>query len=652
MCKGGGIELPQLADMDVHGTKRIRPNQEDTNATQTVPKQRKNRGTRRRRGKDAIPSDNNALSKDPVDDVDSTVHVDPPVAPDGAEEPNPQESIDIEEMELEAEDDEDDEEGEAPEEENVEGQPREPTAAMKKKLKRMAQQLSRDAGHVIMTLGVDDLVPSPQMVNWNEEDHKLLCSYNWQGANDGTNTIFVPGSPAKFNDSKTLPQFLDTDQGYHARDYNYVRKPRDPFSPLFTALGVMSPGYQFFGVDVLADRNNLRVLLEFAQGKSNGPFRLDVHMVYNTLVFVRKGERFWMRQNGEGIGSNFEKMFTDVTNDMEDATGHYRAIRYAMGPLEVVVRFEVDAYFDENISDELTPGEVDAAQGALLAEKPNFNFRPPIKCLQKGQIIPMAQMAELKTTTYKHYFEKVQCADQLWFGRTPHLFTGIYKVDGKKGQVVHIKYENAKERVKIWEERNQDALRKLVDLLTRIRVALKKQDGPVRAGVLVRESRDSPLVLRTMLRKSHIVSSHEFATHWDRSQNVRNYRTASRPFQPRFHNGMRGHSGQLGAMRSHEHQPSRGNHRGHGAQQPGSYGRGNFGSHGTYGGGNNIAQQQPGSHEGSHYPPRGGYGGQQQPGNIRGGRGSGRSRGHHEGRGRGRGRGYDANYGANPGANL
>ena len=654
--------------MDVHGMKRTRPNQDDANTAQTVPKQRKNRGPRRRRRQGVVTDDIAAASNDNTDDVDLTRHVETAAYTDSTphnaiEEPNNQLFIDLSQPESgekdiqdveDEEDDEEDDDVEPVEEENDEGKPKKPTPAMLKKLKRLAQQLNREAGHVILTLEADELVPGPCMVRWKDEDHQLLCSYNWQGTSDGTNTIFVPGSPAKFNNSKTLPQVIETDHGYQARDYNYVRKPRDPFSPLFTALGVMNPGYQFFGVDVLADRNNLRILLEFAQGKGNGPLRLDVYMIYNTLVFIRKGERFWQQQKGQGIGNNFEKMFTDVADDMEDSTGHYRAIRYAMGPLEVVVRFEADAYFDETTSDELAPGEAEAVKGALLAQRPNFNFRSPMKFLQKGQIIPMAQMAELKTMTSKENgHETVQCADQLWFGRTPHLFTGLYKIESNKGRVLRIKYENAKERVTRWEEKNQDALRKLVDLLTRIRAALKQQDGPIRAGVLVRESRDSPLVLRTMLRKSHIVSRETFATHWDRSrsQGVRNHHPTGRSFQPRSQHGMRGYSGSSGPMRNQDYQPSRGGHRGYEAhQQFGGYGRGNTGPHGTYG--RNNFQQQPGYREGFSHAPYGGYGGQQRPGNVPGGRGSGGSRGHHESRGRGRGRGrsrgHDANHEGHP----
>jgi hypothetical protein len=118
----------------------------------------------------------------------------------------------------------------------------------------MAKIVQKEAGHEILTLEQNDLTPNPVRVTWDQGKVQLLCSYNWQGANDGTNTIFVPGGPPKFTPKDTLPYTIEEDSGFQAADYNYVRNPWDPFAPLFTALGVMNPGYQLWDVDILADR--------------------------------------------------------------------------------------------------------------------------------------------------------------------------------------------------------------------------------------------------------------------------------------------------------------------------------------------------------------------------------------------------------------
>ena len=198
---------------------------------------------------------------------------------------------------------------------------------------------------------------------------------------------------------------------------------------------------------------------------------------------------------------------------MGDATSHYRAIRYSLGPLNVVVRFEADAYYD-GASDEHTQAEATATIVGLPAERPRFDYRLPFRVLQKGRIVPTAQIAELKTTAYQP--EKggqiVQCQDQLWFGRTTHLLTGKYSKE--TGEIVRLKYEDARPRVNIWEERNQESLRKLVALLSSLKNMVPTQRGAIRGVVLAREDKSGPLVIRTMEEKHQAVQWQFFQRHW------------------------------------------------------------------------------------------------------------------------------------------
>ncbi|CAO2647342.1 Nn.00g082640.m01.CDS01 [Neocucurbitaria sp. VM-36] len=388
--------------------------------------------------------------------------------------------------------------------------PKELTAKQKKKMDRFGQTIARDAGDVLHVIEATDLIPIPENVTW-DKDPELLCSYNWQASTDGTNTIFVPGEPAKWH-PPTLPHTIERDSGYQYADYNYARQPRDPYSPMFHALGAMNPNYQFNDVDVLADRNNLRVLLEFVQGKANGPFRLDLYLVFDTLIIVRKESRWWKFSDGASYGCNFEKFFTRPAEGMEDATSHYRAIKYPMGPLNVVCRFEADAYDDGVLVDDLTQSEAIAVSGGL-AERPKFDLRAPIRVLQKGHIVPTSQMVELKTQKYDpERFRPVACQDQLWFGRTSLLFTGPY--EHNTGVIKRVKREDATERIKNWEENNQENLRKLVTLLTQLRGVLKRERRPNRAVVLVRDDKAGPISVRSMEGMNHAVGKEFFMRHW------------------------------------------------------------------------------------------------------------------------------------------
>jgi hypothetical protein len=305
---------------------------------------------------------------------------------------------------------------------------------------------------------------------------------------------------------------------------------------MFQALSLMNPDYQFMDVDVLADRNNLRVLLEFVSGKANGPFRLDLYTIFNTLVIVRNESKWWKYSDGKSYGINFERNFTRPEDGMEDATSHYRAIRFPMGPLSVVVRFEADAYDDGVASDHLTQSEVQAVSGGLAA-RPVFKFGSPIRVLQKGHIVPTAQMVELKTQSFREEYRAVACQDQLWFGRTKLLYTGPYGPGD--GIVKSVRLEDATARVKRWEENQQENLRKLVGLLDLLRQTLKRNRSPNSGLVLVREEKAGPVTIRSMEANSRAVGRDAFQRHWRRGPHP----PQQQPQQQQHFGGYRGQRG-------------------------------------------------------------------------------------------------------------
>jgi hypothetical protein len=429
------------------------------------------------------------------------------------------------------------------------------TPAQKRKKERKDRVLLKDRGPVLHTVSPADVQPYQSSVLW-DQDPELLCSYNWSSTVDGSNTIFVPGGPQKWT-PQAIPYTVPGDQGFHPTDYNYVRQPRDPFSAVFHAMTLMNPDFAFNNVDVLADRNNLRVLLEFVQGKTVGPFRLDLYMVFGTLVIVRREDGFWRRSDGKSFGFNFEKHFTTSLPDLADATSHYRAIRYRMGPLNVVCRFEADAYVDTT-SSTLSESEAAAVVPPVPTEpdpmeRPRFTYRGPFRVLQKGFLVPGSQILELKTQVEKPREDGqslVSCQDQLWFGRTSHLYTGRYEPG--TGKVLYVKKEDATQRIKRWEVKEQENLQKLVGLLTMLKGMLMSQQGPLRSAILVREDPRGPLTVHEMVEKHNVVQRQFFERHWMRNQ---------RPFVQRGgrggqhgargRGGFDGHRGPVIAQRGH-----------------------------------------------------------------------------------------------------
>ena len=161
---------------------------------------------------------------------------------------------------------------------------------------------------------------------------ELLCTYNW--ISTPAPSIYVPGGPPRWK-PVTLPKTLPKDAGTHFIDQNAFRAPMFPFEPMFAALDLMKPDFDFGEVDVVTNRNSLRKLLNFASGRVSESFRIDVDMVHRTMFLTRR-ERVRRTKSGArnaGYGHNFERAFTEMEKGLEESSGHHRVIRYKMGEL-------------------------------------------------------------------------------------------------------------------------------------------------------------------------------------------------------------------------------------------------------------------------------------------------------------------------------
>ncbi|OAL46905.1 hypothetical protein IQ07DRAFT_517345, partial [Pyrenochaeta sp. DS3sAY3a] len=377
------------------------------------------------------------------------------------------------------------------------------------KMAPFAKQASEYAGEVVDLIEVDRLPPVVGSVTW-DEDPELLCSYSWRMSVDGTNAIYVPGAPRKWQEP-ALPLVLSPDSGFVSKDDNYTRREHDPFTPMFSAMAVLNPNYKFDNVDILADRRALRLLLAFVQGKFSGEFRLDLHLVSNTLVIVCNEAGWWTKGDGSTMTSNLKKVFTLDWPGMEDSTGHYRAIRYSMGPLSIVCRYDAHTYDDRVVFNNTTrpnPTLVTAGFPSL----PDFNPRAPLSKLPMGRMVPTAQLAHITTRVNDNIPRTFDGIDRLWFGRTSLLYTG--QRIGNSRVINGVKYENATASIQNWEMENQLNLRKLASLLGQLRFALKNRNTPNRAAVLIRRGVKDPLQLCAMKEENQAFDAEFIEKHW------------------------------------------------------------------------------------------------------------------------------------------
>ncbi|XP_014559105.1 hypothetical protein COCVIDRAFT_92755 [Bipolaris victoriae FI3] len=351
---------------------------------------------------------------------------------------------------------------------------------------KIAWMLKETTGRPILTIDTTSLQPDNNPVH-STEGFETLCSYNWQ--NDGA--IYVPGGPPKWT-PPPLPTTLAQDAGHHFIDQNAARVPKYPFEPAFRALSLMNPETNLTTVDILANRNSLRKLLDLSAGKKLDPFCMGLNLINNTLVISRKERTAQHMVHGapnSGYGHNFERAFTTPDQDLGNSSSHHRVIRYRIGPLDCVVRFEVDAYYDDSEHD--TADALTAAMKKLeVAEHPSSSSTPmqlpdaPTIAVEKGTFISPALLAEIKA---KKLNRVADAMPQLWFGRTPYFINGNHD----KGTVHSVSVTRAEEQFEKWEAANQERLRKMVGLMASIKRTVRGIRGG--AGILVYDVKGGPL---------------------------------------------------------------------------------------------------------------------------------------------------------------
>ncbi|KAK2755638.1 hypothetical protein CKAH01_17307 [Colletotrichum kahawae] len=321
---------------------------------------------------------------------------------------------------------------------------------------------------VLCSIGHSTLIPSTTLVS-SEPGHELVCSYNWAVGPD--ENIHIPGFAAVFQ-NVDLPVAVPKDRGTFFVDQNAARVPEFPFAPLFRATASMNPTFRFDDVDILVNRNSLRKLLDVSAGRRQDSFRVNLHLVHQTLVIERcerTARELISGSKNSGWGRNFERKFTKYPSGLEDSTAHHRALRYQLGDLTCVVRFEVDACY-EKTGEGSGSESLEGAMGRLTVEDSSEGIAAPSQLPRQP---PMAQEMAAEIKTAIKLKSPSAYMPQLWFGRTPWLIIGQHE-NGTFGQ---LKINDTAALFTSWEEKHQVDLRKLVTVLARLREAVAEHGG-------------------------------------------------------------------------------------------------------------------------------------------------------------------------------
>lgn len=280
----------------------------------------------------------------------------------------------------------------------------------------------------------------------------------------------------------------------------------------------MNPTFQFDSIDVLVNRNSLRRFFKFCSGRPVDSFRVDLHLVNNTLIIEKCVKRSWdlLGSTCSGFGFNFERAVTRLPPGLVNSSAHHRVLRYNLGGLECAVRFEVDAsYEDAKLGEAQNPeehsyaarGDIESLESELwsmIMTSGTDGSYVPVSAISQGPGTPQTSVAELKTCgPSKKTRRELQ---QLWFGRTRYLVTGYHD----NGIFSRVKVDDLEEGLVAWENdaANQTALRKMAVLLSRLREVASKTEGKSCAAIFQRDDEEPALrVFTSTSRKGPLPDS-------------------------------------------------------------------------------------------------------------------------------------------------
>ncbi|CAG9936201.1 unnamed protein product [Clonostachys rosea f. rosea IK726] len=332
------------------------------------------------------------------------------------------------------------------------------------------------ADEVLGTIHALELNPSTDTAKVSSSSGcDLICSYNWQ---IGGVEIISPGCVSEWKEID-LPIDLTRARRHHAPSTDQLHVPRHSFEPLFRAVEVMNSGLRFNDVDIICNRNSLRNLILFSSQRSLQNFRVNLLVVNNTL-FIERCERdasiIIRGSYDHGFGRAFEKACITYPEGLGASSSHHCVLRCPLGDLSCVLRFELDASYNEtkepgasgstNVPIDLGAQSLCWKLESLSTDFPqsrNPKTTHAAESMSQAGLRHQITAAEIKTGV--RLKPPNQCMQQLWLGRTPWLIRGVHS-NGTSHKVV---VTNVGDSFTEWEEVHQTQLQKLVMTLKQLR---------------------------------------------------------------------------------------------------------------------------------------------------------------------------------------
>ena len=294
--------------------------------------------------------------------------------------------------------------------------------------------------------------------------------------------------------------------------------------PVVRSILETSPDFNTQEIDVFGCGSTLGNLLRFARNvETEKPFRFLVEVVGQTVFLIRR-ENSPKEKIADvyGYGHSFPEANTTWDVDLKSSETHQRIIRYQLGHLNAIIRFEADGYLEQKIPAKKMPVRltnqkinedflVSALAGNTIRAHTPKNSGS-LKVIQGQESVPQSTVLDLKTRSIRKKHHGTTISDQiprLWIRQIPFFVLAYH--DSGLFRPEEVTVRDMQPDIARWERDNKADVCKFIGLINKIASFVKATPGR-KLEVLYRAGLE--LELREQAEGVASVLPNDLAAHW------------------------------------------------------------------------------------------------------------------------------------------
>ncbi|KFY19857.1 hypothetical protein V491_04163 [Pseudogymnoascus sp. VKM F-3775] len=309
---------------------------------------------------------------------------------------------------------------------------------------------------------------------------EYIASYNWLDST--VPTVLVPGEnpPCRCAPPAWTPPREDLqlkqDEGDFFRDINAAHYPSYPIEPAIRSIIALQPDFDVQSVDFVGCGSTIGNLLRFA-GSQTKPFRFDVDVVGDTILFVRReNSPTELIKDVRGYGHTFPEGYTTWDSDSRRSVSHQRIIRYEFGGLRLLVRTETDGYLkragDQVINSLASQGTLESDIGNVNMSSSSPSTTQKLQLKMQGHKVSQEQIFDIKTRSQQNIFDMEEILPRLWLNQTSKFLLAYHRY----GLFDQPEVKDVRHLVIGWQKDNSGLLGRFHAILRRIVDVVRDSD--------------------------------------------------------------------------------------------------------------------------------------------------------------------------------